>query len=48
MEDTVANVEGAQAQLMKYLSGLKNNRMLIVKLFLVLIVFIIIFIVFFL
>jgi len=42
-----ANVTGAQQQLLKYLSGLNDNRWLVMKLFLVLVVFVVIFVVFF-
>lgn len=46
VEDTLANVEGAQGQLLKYLSSISSNRWLMVKIFFVLIVFLIIFMVF--
>ncbi|KAJ9538789.1 hypothetical protein OSB04_031522, partial [Centaurea solstitialis] len=37
MEDTLANVEGAQGQLMRYLNGISSNRWLMIKIFFVLI-----------
>jgi len=43
----VANVGGAQEQLIKYLQKISGNRWLVVKVFLVLIIFVIIFVVFF-
>jgi len=46
-EMTLVNVTSAQDSLLKYLSSLKSNRMLMVKIFLVLILFVIIFVVFF-
>ncbi|KAJ9548798.1 hypothetical protein OSB04_021341 [Centaurea solstitialis] len=33
MEDTLANVEGAQGQLMRYLNGISSNRWLMIKIF---------------
>ncbi len=42
-----SNVSNAQAQLLKYLQGISGNRWLIVKIFMVLVVFIILFVVFF-
>ncbi|KMT14148.1 hypothetical protein BVRB_4g079690 [Beta vulgaris subsp. vulgaris] len=39
MEDTLANVEGAQNQLTRYLSSISSNRWLMIKIFFVLIVF---------
>lgn len=32
-EDTVANIEGAQAELMKYWARVSSNRMLFIKMF---------------
>ncbi|KAF9617235.1 hypothetical protein IFM89_035179 [Coptis chinensis] len=46
MEDTLANVEGAQGQLLKYLNGISSNRWLMIKIFFVLIVFLMIFLFF--
>ncbi|KAK9060743.1 hypothetical protein SSX86_021449 [Deinandra increscens subsp. villosa] len=46
MEDTLANVEGAQGQLMRYLNGISSNRWLMIKIFFVLIVFLMIFLFF--
>jgi len=47
VDAAVANVGGAQEQLLKYLQKISGNRWLVVKVFLVLIVFVIIFVVFF-
>jgi len=47
IEDTSSNVNNAQAQLLKYLSKISNNRWLVVKLFAILIFFVILFVVFF-
>lgn len=46
MDDTLANVEGAQGQLLKYLSSISSNRWLMLKIFFVLIVFLMIFVFF--
>lgn len=46
IDDTLANVEGAQGSLLKYLHRISSNRWLILKIFFVLIVFLIIFITF--
>ncbi|KAK8961999.1 Syntaxin-32 [Platanthera guangdongensis] len=46
IEDTLANVEGAQGQLLKYLSSISSNRWLMVKIFCVLLVFLLIFVFF--
>ena len=46
MEDTLANVEGAQGALLKYLNNISSNRWLIIKIFFVLIVFLLIFVIF--
>ncbi|XP_057788908.1 syntaxin-31 [Salvia miltiorrhiza] len=46
MDESLANVEGASNALMKYLNKISSNRWLMVKLFLVLILFLVIFIVF--
>jgi len=47
VNNTVVNVDRAQSELLKYLSSVSSNRWLIVKLFLVLVVFVVLFIVFF-
>lgn len=44
---TVSNVHTAQDELMKYLSKVSSNRWLIMKIFMVLVIFIILFVVFF-
>nr|GLL40314.1 syntaxin-31 isoform X1 [Ipomoea trifida] len=44
MDDTLANVEGAQNSLLKYLNQISSNRMLMIKIFLVLIFFLALFI----
>lgn len=46
MEDTLANVEGAQGQLLKYLNSISSNRWLMIKIFFVLMVFLMIFLFF--
>lgn len=46
MDDTLANVEGAQGALLKHLSHISSNRWLIMKILFVLIIFMLIFIVF--
>ncbi|KAK9103807.1 hypothetical protein Sjap_021061 [Stephania japonica] len=46
MDDTLANVEGAQGQLLKYLNSISSNRWLMLKIFFVLIVFLMIFVFF--
>ncbi|KAI7989017.1 Syntaxin-32 [Camellia lanceoleosa] len=46
MDDTLANVEGAQGQLVRYLNGISSNRWLMIKIFFVLIVFLMIFLFF--
>ncbi|XP_057504296.1 syntaxin-32-like isoform X1 [Actinidia eriantha] len=46
MEDTLANVEGAQGALLKYLNSISSNRWLMIKIFFVLIFFITIFLFF--
>lgn len=46
VEDTLANVESAQTQLLKYLNTISSNRWLLLKVFSVLIVFLVIFVVF--
>jgi len=47
IETSLVHVETGHDQLLKYLYGISSNRMLIVKLFLILIVFAVVFIVFF-
>nr|GMD41386.1 syntaxin-32 [Ipomoea batatas] len=46
MEDTLANVEGAQGALLKYLNSISSNRWLMIKIFFVLIFFLMIFLFF--
>ncbi|KAH8482240.1 hypothetical protein Peur_068227 [Populus x canadensis] len=46
MEETVSNVEGAQGQLVRYLNSISSNRWLMMKIFLVLIVFLMFFVFF--
>ncbi|KAG6409630.1 hypothetical protein SASPL_127671 [Salvia splendens] len=46
MEDTLANVEGAQGALLKYLNSISSNRWLMIKIFFVLIFFLTIFLFF--
>ncbi|XP_076930808.1 syntaxin-32-like [Bidens hawaiensis] len=46
MDDTLANVEGAQGQLMRYLNSISSNRWLIIKIFFVLFVYLMIFLFF--
>uniref|UniRef100_A0A7N0RAZ1 t-SNARE coiled-coil homology domain-containing protein n=1 Tax=Kalanchoe fedtschenkoi TaxID=63787 RepID=A0A7N0RAZ1_KALFE len=46
MEDTLANVEGAQGQLMRYLTSISSNRWLMIKIFFVLVVFLMVFLFF--
>jgi syntaxin 5 len=46
MEDTLSNVSGAQAQLLRYLNTLSSNRWLVLKVLGVLLFFLVIFIVF--
>ncbi|XP_021807176.1 syntaxin-32-like [Prunus avium] len=46
MDDTLANVEGAQGQLARYFSSISSNRWLMIKIFFVLIVFLIFFLFF--
>jgi len=47
IENTSSNVSNAQRSLMQYMSNSLSNRWLIIKMFIVLIVFVILFIVFF-
>lgn len=46
VEDTLQNVNSAQAQLLKYLNSLQNNRWLVLKVLGVLLVFLVVFIMF--
>lgn len=46
VDDTLANVDSAQAQLLKYLNSISSNRWLIMKVFFVLMLFLIVFVVF--
>ncbi len=46
VDDTLANVDSAQAQLLKYLNSISSNRWLIMKVFFVLMMFLMIFVVF--
>ncbi|KAJ6844981.1 syntaxin-32-like [Iris pallida] len=46
MDDTLANVEGAQGALLKYLNGISSNRWLMIKIFFVLMAFLMIFLFF--
>jgi hypothetical protein len=46
MDDTLANVEGAQGQLLKYLNSISSNRWLIIKIFFVLVTFLLVFVLF--
>ncbi|XP_062249683.1 syntaxin-5a isoform X1 [Platichthys flesus] len=47
VEDTQLNVEGAHTEILKYFQSVSSNRWLMIKIFLVLVVFFIIFVVFF-
>lgn len=47
VEDTQLNVEAAHTEILKYFQSVSSNRWLMIKIFLVLIVFFIIFVVFF-
>ncbi|KAJ9702436.1 hypothetical protein PVL29_004257 [Vitis rotundifolia] len=46
MDDTLANVEGAQGALLKYLHSISSNRWLMIKIFFVLIFFLMVFLFF--
>lgn len=46
MEDTLANVEGAQGALLKYLNSISSNRWLMIKIFFILIFFLMVFLFF--
>ncbi|KAI4819303.1 hypothetical protein KUCAC02_004556 [Chaenocephalus aceratus] len=47
VEDTQLNVDGAHTEILKYFQSVSSNRWLMIKIFLVLVVFFIIFVVFF-
>ena len=47
VEDTQLNVEGAHTEILKYFQSVSSNRWLMIKIFLVLVVFFIVFVVFF-
>ena len=46
IDDSLSNVDSAQAQLLKYLNSISSNRWLIMKVFAVLAVFLIVFVTF--
>jgi syntaxin 5 len=46
VEETLGNVDSAKAQLMRYLNSISSNRMLMVKVFLVLMLFMAVFVLF--
>ena len=46
VSETQANVEAAHTELLKYFKGITSNRWLMVKIFMVVLIFFIIFIVF--
>ncbi len=46
VEETLANVDSAKAQLMKYLNSISNNRWLVLKVFAVLMAFMLLFVMF--
>ncbi|XP_027355349.1 syntaxin-32-like isoform X2 [Abrus precatorius] len=46
MDDTLANVEGAQGALLKYLNSISSNRWLMIKIFFILIFFLMVFLFF--
>ena len=46
IDDSLQNVDSAQAQLLKYLNSISSNRWLIMKVFAVLVLFLVIFVVF--
>lgn len=46
VDDTLANVEGAQGALLKYLNRISSNRWLMIKIFCILIVFLLVFVIF--
>ncbi|KAK5864681.1 hypothetical protein PBY51_015905 [Eleginops maclovinus] len=47
VEDTQLNVDAAHTEILKYFQSVSSNRWLMIKIFLVLVVFFIIFVVFF-
>ena len=46
IDDTLANVDSAQAQLLKYMNSISSNRWLVMKVFAVLLFFLFVFIFF--
>ena len=46
VEETLANVDSAKAQLLRYLNGISGNRLLLVKVFGVLMAFLMMFVLF--
>lgn len=46
VDESLSNVDSAQAQLLKYLRSVSSNRWLIMKVFFVLMIFLIVFVVF--
>ena len=46
VDETMTNVEGAQAQLLKYLDRISGNRWLVLKIFFVLMAFMTVFVLF--
>lgn len=46
VDETLANVDSAQDQLLKYLNSISSNRWLIMKIFFVLMLFLVAFVVF--
>ena len=46
VEETMTNVDGAQAQLLKYLDRISGNRWLVLKIFMVLMAFMTVFVLF--
>lgn len=46
VDETVSNVDAAQAQLLRYLNAISSNRWLFMKIFAVLVFFLIIFVMF--
>lgn len=46
VEDTHLNVDLAHAEILKYFQSVSNNRWLLIKIFLILIIFFIVFVVF--
>ena len=46
IDDSLANVDSAQAQLLKYLNSISSNRWLVMKVFAMLVLFLVVFVVF--